>query len=59
MYMYMYLSFTLVLLKGIICCFLYAEELLKKSRTELFDRGVANDMSKVTHDRIDTMFLFC
>ena len=34
----------------------------KKNRTELFDCGVLNDMSKVTSvgvHRVDTMFLFC
>ena len=34
----------------------------KKSEAELFDWGVANDMSKVTHvcvHHVDTLFLFC
>ena len=38
------------------------EEFFKKSRAELFDCGVANDMSKVTYvgvHHVDTLFLFC
>ena len=38
------------------------EEFFNKNRAELFECGVANDMSKVTHvgvHHINTMFLFC
>ena len=41
---------------------LYPVFFLKKRRGELFDSGVANNMSKVTHvglHGVDTMFLFC
>ena len=41
--------FTLLLRKGIICCFSIEEFLFKKNRAELFDCGVSNDLSKVTH----------
>ena len=55
------------------CCYgralhavLYRRVLFKKSRTELFGCGVANNMSKVHKGhtyvgvhRVDTMFLFC
>ena len=40
----------------------YTRVFLKESRAELFDFGVANDMSKVTHvcvHRVETIVLFC
>ena len=57
---------TLLLRKGITCCVLWKRFLKKKnkSRAELFDYGVANVMSKVTHilygvHGVDTMFMLC
>ena len=44
------------------CCHGRRVSFSKKSRAELFDCGVANDMSKVTHvgvHHVDTLFLFC